>query len=418
MRKMNLFEFTLVNIVFTLFPLLIYLIYVAYSSSISKKETNLFLEFALFSSIYLVIRYGKPIDGEKLPILIINVPLIIAYLKKRPVGIILISCFLVLYYQSYFNSSWILLIIEYTLYLVLFLIKEKKKISDKIMIILFLIIKAIFFGYFSFQNYYGEIPWNQFIIEIVTMILLLMIVTYVSVLLFQKGEEILKLHMTIKELEKEKQIRMSLFQITHEIKNPIAVCKGYLDMFDVNNKEHSQKYIPILKEEIERTLILLQDFLSIQKIKVKKDILDMNLLLEEILTSLGPIFKERKIEVSSNIIDDEIYMNGDYNRLKQVFMNVLKNSIEAMTNDRKHKLRIEVGSLKDEVEVKVIDNGIGIEKENLKKIKNPFFSTKQNGTGLGVFLSSEIVKAHNGKIEYISDKNGTTVILVFPKDMK
>ncbi len=414
---MNLFEFTLVNIVFTLFPLLIYLIYVAYSSSISKKETNLFLEFALFSSIYLVIRYGSPMDGGKLPILIINVPLIIAYLKKRTIGVVLISGFLVLYYQCYFNSSWILLIVEYSLYLVLFLLKEKQKFPDKIMIILFLIIKALFFGYFSFQNYYREILWNQFLIEIITMILLLMVVTYVSVLLFQKGEEILKLHMTIKELEKEKQIRMSLFQITHEIKNPIAVCKGYLDMFDVNNGEHSRKYVPILKEEIERTLILLQDFLSIQKIKIEKDILDMNLLLEEILTSLGPLFKEKKIEISTNIIDDEIYMNGDYNRLKQVFINILKNSIEAMTNDKKHKLRIEIGELKNEVEVKVIDNGVGIEKENLKKVKNPFFSTKQNGTGLGVFLSSEIVKAHHGKIEFISDENGTTVVLVFPKDM-
>ena len=110
-------------------------------------------------------------------------------------------------------------------------------------------------------------------------------------------------------------------------------------------------------------------------------------------------------------------MNGDYNRLKQVFINILKNSIEAMTNDKKHKLRIEIGELKNEVEVKVIDNGVGIEKENLKKVKNPFFSTKQNGTGLGVFLSSEIVKAHHGKIEFISDENGTTVVLVFPKDM-
>ena len=56
----------------------------------------------------------------------------------------------------------------------------------------------------------------------------------------------------IKEIEKQKQFQNSLFKITHEIKNPIAVCKGYLDMFDVNNQEHSKKYIPILKEEIER----------------------------------------------------------------------------------------------------------------------------------------------------------------------
>lgn len=415
-ENMNLFEFTIIHIIFTFFPLLIYLIYVAYSINISKKENNLFLELALFSSFYLVIRYGKMIEIEALPILMVNVPLLIAYLKKRPLGIIGMSLFLILYYHFYYNYSLLLLLFEYALYFLLFLWKDKNNIANRTMILGFIIIKMIFFGYFSFQNYHGEIL--HLIIEIITMFLIFVVVTYITIALFQKGEKILKLHMTMKELEKEKQIRMSLFQITHEIKNPIAVCKGYLDMFDVNNKEHSQKYIPILKQEIERTLILLQDFLSIQKIKIEKDIMDMNLLLEEVLASLEPLLKEKKINVSTNIIDDEIYMNGDYNRLKQVFINILKNSIEAMTNEKVHKLRIEVNDLKKEVEVKVIDNGIGIEKENLKKIKEPFFSTKRNGTGLGIFLSSEIIKAHNGKMEFASNDTGTTVELVFPKDMK
>lgn len=415
---MNLFEYTLVNTILTFCPLLLYLIYMAYASNINKKENNIFLELALFSSLYFVIRYGEHIDGKNFPILIINIPLIIGYMKKRPVGIFLISAFLVLYYQYYFDITWLILVFEYLLYAIVFIIKEKKEWKDNYFIVLFLIIKALFFGYCLIQNYQQDMAINELLVDVCSMMFLLVVVTYISVLLFQKGQEIIKLHMTLKELEKEKQIRLSLFQITHEIKNPIAVCKGYLDMFDVNNSEHSKKYIPILKDEIERTLILLQDFLSIQKIKIEKDILDINLLLEEILKSLGPLFKEKKIDVTSNIIDDEFYMNGDYNRLKQVFINLLKNSIEAMTNNKKHKLRLEVNNLKNEIEVKVIDNGIGIKEENLKKMKHPFFSTKTNGTGLGIYLSNEIVKAHNGKIYFESSRKGTTVTLIFPKDLK
>lgn len=399
------------------FPLLLYLIYVAYSNNIDKKENNIFLELALFSSFYLAIRYGQTIDGEGWPILIINLPLIIAYIKKRPVGIVVLSLLLMIYYECYFHYSWVLIVVEYLIYLLLFIMKEKKGWKDRSFILFFLLIKAGAFGYILSQSHYQDFFEFTTILETLSMMFLLIVMTYISLLLFQKGEEIVKLHMTIKELEKEKQIRMSLFQITHEIKNPIAVCKGYLDMFDVNNPEHSQKYIPIMKEEIARTLLLLQDFLSIQKIKIEKDILDVNLLLEEILTSLGPLFKEKEIYVESNISEDEIYMNGDYNRLKQVFINLLKNSVEAMTNNRKHLLTLKVVDGKEDVEIQIIDNGIGISEENLKKMKHPFFSTKQSGTGLGVYLSNEIVKAHDGKIDFQSSKKGTTVTLVFPKGM-
>ena len=163
---------------------------------------------------------------------------------------------------------------------------------------------------------------------------------------------------------------------------------------------------------------MLQDFLSIQKLKIEKDILDINLLLEEIISSLEPLFKEKKIEVKSNITDDEIYINGDYNRLKQVFINLIKNSVEAMINDRKHILKIDVIEAEEDVKIEVIDNGIGIEKENLKKMKNAFFSTKQNGTGLGVYLSNEIIKAHNGKISYESNLNETVALVKIPKNLE
>lgn len=412
---MNLFEFTVLNIIFIFFPLLLYLIYAAYTDTFNKKENNLLLEFALLTSLYLTIRYGS-IDNN-IPILIINVPLIISYIKKRPIGIFLISIYLIYYYVHCFEYSLVVLLVEYILYLAIYIIKEKKEWTDKKFIYLFLIIKSLTFIGFLLKFYYQKFSFS-ILLEIIGMVFLLVVVIYIMLFLFREGEKILKLHMTMKNLEKEKQIQMSLFQITHEIKNPIAVCKGYLDMFDVTNKEHSKKYIPILKEEIDRTLILLQDFLSIQKLKIEKDILDINLLLEEIISSLEPLFKEKKIEVKSNITDDEIYINGDYNRLKQVFINLIKNSVEAMINDRKHILKIDVIEAEEDVKIEVIDNGIGIEKENLKKMKNAFFSTKQNGTGLGVYLSNEIIKAHNGKISYESNLNETVALVKIPKNLE
>ena len=206
---------------------------------------------------------------------------------------------------------------------------------------------------------------------------------------------------------------MSLFKITHEIKNPIAVCKGYLDMFDIRDINKSKKYIHILKSEIDRVLILLEDFLSIDKIKIEKDIIDLNLLLEETTNNFIPILKEKNIKKIFNISKDELFINADYNRIKQVLINVLKNSIESITDNGIIKLQVKKN--KNTVEIFIEDNGIGMDKEELSKIKEPFFTTKDKGTGLGVYLSNQIIKEHNGTINYISKKNiGTKTIIELP----
>ena len=75
------------------------------------------------------------------------------------------------------------------------------------------------------------------------------------------GEDVINYHIEYKKLKRENEIRKSLFKITHEIKNPLAVCKAYVDMFDYNDKECAKKYIPIISGEIDKMLILLQDFL-------------------------------------------------------------------------------------------------------------------------------------------------------------
>ena len=214
------------------------------------------------------------------------------------------------------------------------------------------------------------------------------------------------LNSTLYELEKEKTLINALFKLTHEIKNPIAVCKGYLDMVDYHDEEKLKKYLPILENEIGRTITIMDDYLDCARVHVDKEEIDIVMLLEETLDSINPKFE---------IPDDEIYISADYNRLKQVFINIFKNSIEA--KDKKRPLTIDIDAkVKDnKAYISISDNGVGIENENLDKMGQMFFTTKEKGTGLGVSLSKEIITLHGGNIKYKSIKNkGTTVTITLP----
>jgi len=221
----------------------------------------------------------------------------------------------------------------------------------------------------------------------------------------------------MEELEKEKTIRNSLFKITHEIKNPIAVCKGYLDMIDLSNKKKIDKYVPIIKNEINRTLTLLDDYLDFSKVKIEKDIIDIIMLIEDTIRSMGTLLKDKNITINLDIDDEEVYMFADYNRLKQVLINIIKNSMESKMDERDLIIDFKTDITKDKIKIIIDDNGIGMDKDELEKLGEAFYTTKPNGTGIGVNLSKEIIERHNGSISYESEKYiGTIVTISLPID--
>lgn len=410
---MNLYTNIFLSIIYITYPLLLFLFYVAYNRNYCKDENNLFLDLALISSFYLILKFTNPIFSN-LPPIIFNVALVISYLKKRNITIFILSILIVICYIESFNLNASLIIIEYIVYFLLYLkLKNSKNFNDKY-INSFVIVKAFFFTLVSvFSKVYINNNYIEFFGQILILILILYLMICFTTLLFEKGEDIIKYHMSLKELEQSKQIQVSLFQITHEIKNPIAVCKGYLDMFDTNNPEHSIKYVPILREEIERVLILLQDFLSMTKINIEKESMDIYMLIEDVFDDFKPILKNRNIDFLLDIDDAELYIEGDYNRLKQVFINIIKNSIESIQENKKGLIKVYTKKDSNLIKIYISDNGVGMSKEVLKKFNEPFFTTKKNGTGLGTSLSTEIIKAHNGKLNYSSVENkGTTVEVI------
>ena len=125
-----------------------------------------------------------------------------------------------------------------------------------------------------------------------------------------------------------------------------------------------------------------------------------------------PFFNDKNIKLNINS-PRELFVNADYNRMKQVLINILKNSTEALSDNGKIDIKSYIENNKLITIIK--DNGHGMDKETINNLFTPFYSKKSFGTGLGLCLSKEIIELHNGTIKYSSKLNlYTEVKIVIP----
>lgn len=407
---MNIMEDVVLNLILVTFPILVYFIYNCYRELKCEKYNHLLLDVSLVTSMYFCFKYGN-VQNNALGLLFCNLPIVVAYLKKQPSVSVLLSLIVVVYSYFVFHIHIEILMLKFVSYFIIYSLSQKKKMNDNTFIMITLLIQGFFLSFEYFYTFRGS---NLFtLIEIFLVMLLFYILPFMLLYLFRLADQITSLHLSVSELEKEKQIRNSLFKITHEVKNPIAVCKGYLDMLDIHNMDQLERYIPIVKQEIGRSLDIMNDFMEFSKIKIDKDIIDINLLLEDIEEELKLLIYGKNIDFRCKLIDEEIFVEGDYNRLKQVFINVVKNSLEAI--EGKGSIDIFTHILKEHYYIEITDSGCGMDEETLERVKEMFFTTKAKGSGLGVSLSNEIIKAHNGSMHYASRiGKGTKVVVKLP----
>lgn len=410
---MPIFENIFLLCVFLFFPLTCYLLYITHLSNMDLKVKNVVLDISLITSLFLIIRY---INNKSIYILLFyNIPLLLAYLKRKNITAIFISIVIVYFYNYYTSIPLIILILEYSIYFAIYLYVSKYKKNYVNYLNIFVAIKLFVISFLIFYiiNPTGTITSN--IIYLLLTATVFIVFTYLSLALFEKGEDIINLYGILKESKKDKVLFESLSKLTHELKNPIAVCKGYIEIIDRNGIESAPKYLPIISNEIERSLSVINDFSSLGKLKkLNKEEVDLQVLLEEIITILNPLFKKNNANIYLNIKDD-IYVNIDYLRMKQVFVNILKNALEAKKDDEQLNVFIEVKKNLNNLKIIIKDNGIGMDKNTLERITEIFYTTKANGNGLGVVLSKEIIEMHKGSINYKSTKGkGTTVTITLP----
>jgi PAS domain S-box-containing protein len=204
--------------------------------------------------------------------------------------------------------------------------------------------------------------------------------------------------------------------VAHEVRNPLTSIKGFLQLLQYKDSEDKEKhYYNIMLSEIERINFIVSEFMVLSKPQVTAyQNENITSLLIDVITLIQTIANVKNIEVIKEFEPNINLVKCERNQIKQVFINIFKNAIEAVPNNG--KIFIKVTQLKkDSVRIRFIDNGPGIPNNLISRLGEPFYTTKENGTGLGLMVSYKIIKDHRGSINIKSEMNkGTTIDIILP----
>ncbi|SDH32977.1 PAS domain S-box-containing protein [Desulfosporosinus hippei DSM 8344] len=201
--------------------------------------------------------------------------------------------------------------------------------------------------------------------------------------------------------------------LAHEIRNPLTVVRGYLQLLGSKSMFGDQKStFELMISELDRANAIITEFLSLAQIK-QADLKTMN--LNEILNNLYPLLsadatnQNKQIHLLPGEIPD---LQLNCKEISQMVLNLVRNGLESM--DAGRSLTIKSFGEDNMVALEIIDEGCGIPQENLNKLGTPFFTTKNYGTGLGLATSYRIAESHNAKIRVLSSSTGTSFCILFP----
>lgn len=204
--------------------------------------------------------------------------------------------------------------------------------------------------------------------------------------------------------------------IAHEIKNPLALIRANVQLLELEEegKLHKKNY-QVIYDQVDKINTLLMDFINLSKPQEYQwERLSLQELFDDVINSMEASFKRKKIVLEYEPMCTDCFIYGDYDKLKQVFLNLLKNAMEAIGKNGK----IHISSFKSEgyIAVKIEDNGKGITEQDLEQIGKPFFTTKSGGSGLGVSISKQIIESHKGIFAISSlEGKGSTVAVTLPE---
>jgi PAS domain S-box-containing protein len=201
--------------------------------------------------------------------------------------------------------------------------------------------------------------------------------------------------------------------IAHEVRNPLTSIKGFIQLFKV--EKHKDEYYDIVLSELDRINNIVGEFLLLAKptaaVFAEKDVQD---LLQDVVTLINTQSIINNIQINTEFESDLPKLSCEESQLKQVFLNLLKNAIEAMPAGGEIDVKVKAKE-EGKISIQIIDNGIGIPKERIATLGEPFYTTKEKGTGLGLMTCYKIIEGHNGELTISSEVNiGTTIEVILP----
>lgn len=239
--------------------------------------------------------------------------------------------------------------------------------------------------------------------------------------------ELYELSVSVKELAERLNYQEHLRKrmttdIAHELRTPLAAIQSHIEAFMDGVWEPNDERLSVIHGEIIRLTKLIDELseLSIvedDEINLKLSTINLSVVLNDIIDSYEPMFLDKNINLNKKI-QNEVYMMGDMDYLKRIFVNILSNAIKYTNENGSASIFLE--KIKDKIRITVNDTGIGIPKEDLKYIFERFYRSdlsrnrQTGGTGIGLTITKALVEAHEGTIKIDSEVGkGTSVIIEF-----
>ncbi|WP_209125442.1 ATP-binding protein [Alkalihalobacillus sp. BA299] len=225
----------------------------------------------------------------------------------------------------------------------------------------------------------------------------------------------MKMKQEMTEMEKMKLVSELAASIAHEIRNPMTVVRGFIQIFKDDDQINTKykAYFDIMLKELDRAQFIITDYLSLAKPqKDQEEPISVNQLVQTTIEVIIPFANLNSIHVHSNLNDDSIIF-GNAGKLQQCLINIYKNAIEAMPDGG--TLQVTTYEKDHQAVIEISDTGIGMTEEELNRLGKPFYTTKSKGTGLGMMVCYSIISSMNGIIDVQSQKEeGTIFTIIIP----
>ncbi|MRX71192.1 two-component sensor histidine kinase [Bacillus lacus] len=219
----------------------------------------------------------------------------------------------------------------------------------------------------------------------------------------------------IRRAEKLNTLGELAASIAHEIRNPLTVVKGFLQLMQRQEKGENYQYLTLVLSELGRAEAIINDYLNFAKPEFKKiESFQYSEAIRDVYLLLQPYALKQGVSLYFQVASD-CRLSTDKNQLKQALVNIIKNAVEA--TPPAGTVSITLQAKESSACLTVQDTGKGMTPEQLGRIGTLFYTTKDKGTGLGTMVSLRIIETMNGKIEYQSEPNkGTEVTVTLPAE--
>ncbi|MEY8191867.1 ATP-binding protein [Peribacillus simplex] len=285
---------------------------------------------------------------------------------------------------------------------------RKNKLNGSILLILFLGILTSFIS-LGMSDYFRITEAYLFYFIILPPFIIAIAVYIMEIL---KDAILIRTQMI--RLEKMEVVSQLAASISHEVRNPLTVVKGFVQLLKAPDltQEVKEQYIQHVVRELDSAESIISEYLAFAKPAIEKvDTISINREIGYVLEMIKPLASMNLVTISEKLTPG--ITRGNVQHFKQCFMNLIKNGIEAMPDGGELSIVSYINNF--DIIIEISDNGIGMSKEQINRFGEPYYSSKEKGTGLGSMVAVKTIQTMNGTLHITSLLNkGTTISVTLP----